>query len=108
MNSNGIIDLRKRLSKNLKRLIGNTVIEEKELAAFDLIMSRRQFLKAAQFTAIGALVASAYPPTAWGRYDRDLHVSPKDVGLTLSDQKTATIATQLVSGTELFQETVYA
>ena len=108
MNSNGIIYLRERLVKNLKRLIGNPVIEAKELAAFDLIMSRRQFLKTAQFTAIGALVASAYPPTAWGRYDKKLHVHPKDVGLTTGDMASVTQATQLITGTELFQDTIYA
>jgi hypothetical protein len=107
MNSNGILDLRERLVKNLKRLLGNPVIEAKELAAFDLIMNRRQFLKAAQFTAIGALVASAYPPTAWGR-DHKLHVHPKDVGLTVGEQASVSQATQLVTGTELFQDTIYA
>jgi hypothetical protein len=67
MKAKRILDLRERLIQNLNRMIANPVIEAKELAAFDLIMNRRQFLKAAQFTAIGALVDSAYPPTAWGR-----------------------------------------
>lgn len=84
------------------------MIEAKELAPFDLIMNRRQFLKAAQFTAIGALVASACPPTAWGRYDKKLHVHPKDVGLTPTEQASVSQATQLTTGTELFQDTVYA
>ena len=108
MNVNRITDLREKLVKNLKRLIGNPVIEAKELAAFDLIMDRRQFLKAAQFAAVGALVASACPPTAWGRYDRKLHVDPGDVGLTDGEQASVSIPTQIVSGTELFQDTIYA
>jgi hypothetical protein len=71
-------------------------------------MNRRQFLKAAQYTAIGALVASVYPPTAWGRFDKKLHVNPKAVGLTTSDQASVSNATQVLTGTELFQDTIYA
>jgi hypothetical protein len=109
MNSNGIMDLRKRLSKNLRRLINNPVIEAKELAAFDLIMSRRQFLKSAQLTAIGALVASAYPPTAWGKvFDDCQFVKPGDVGLTPAEMATVTQASGIDFGTELFQDTIYA
>jgi hypothetical protein len=37
-----------------------------------------------------------------------LHVDPAEVGLTVTDQASATLATQLTVGTELFQETVYA
>ena len=61
INSNNINKLSYFVTKNLKRLIGNPTIEAKELAAFGLILDRRQFLKAAQFTAIGALVSSIYP-----------------------------------------------
>jgi hypothetical protein len=109
MNSNAIMELRQRLAKNLKRLIGNPVIEEKELAAFDLIMSRRQFLKTAQLTAIGALVASAYPPTAWAKVsDACRFVKPGDVGLTPAEMATVTQASGIDFGTELFQDTIYA
>ena len=103
-----ISNLRVSLSNNLKRLIGNPAIEAKELTAFDVIMDRRQFLKAAQFTAIGALVASVYPPSAWGRFDRKLKINPKYVGLTVGEQASVSQATQLVTGTELFQDTIYA
>ena len=108
MNSKYKINLRETLSKNLNRLIGNSEIEAKELAAFDIIMDRREFLKAAQLTALGALVASVYPPSAWGRFDKNLHVPPKTVGLTASDMASVSQATQLVTGTELFQDTIYA
>ncbi len=108
MNSKYKINLRETLSKNLKRLIGNSEIEAKELAAFDIIMDRREFLKAAQLTVVGALVASVYPPSAWGRFDKKLHVPPKAVGLTAGDMASVSQATQLVSGTELFQDTIYA
>ena len=108
MHIESTIGLRKRLVKNLKRLIGNPVIEAKELAAFDLIMSRREFLKTAQFAAVGALVGSAFPPTAWGRYDRELTVRPEEVGLTPEEMAAAAQATGISFGTELFEDTVYA
>jgi hypothetical protein len=47
MNPN-LIGLRKSLAANLRRLIDNQSIEEKELAAFDLLVSRRQFLVGAE------------------------------------------------------------
>lgn len=109
MNANRITNLRERLAKNLKRLIDNPVIEAKELAAFDLIINRRQFLKTAEITAIGALVTSAWPPTAWGKVSAACRsVKPNDVGLTPAEMATVTQASGIDFGTELFQDTIYA
>jgi hypothetical protein len=100
--------LRSRLRAQLRKTVGQPAVEAKELAAFDLLMSRREFLKASQYTAIAGLIAAGTPPTLWGRRDRDLHVDPADVGLTVADQASATTATQVTVGTELFEEPVYA
>ena len=39
------LSLRQRLADRLRQVIGNPVIEQKELAAFDIVMSRRDVLK---------------------------------------------------------------
>ena len=103
-----IVQLREQLACNLHRLIGNEAVEKKELAAFDLIMSRRQFLKAAEVEALAALVGSSMVPTAWGKTDPKLKVDPGKVGLTVEDQAAVSKATQLVYGTELNQDPIYA
>ncbi|MGB3685037.1 MAG: hypothetical protein WA991_04330, partial [Ornithinimicrobium sp.] len=99
---------REALSDRLRKAIGNPQIEEKELAAFDVVMSRRQVLHGAQLTAVAGLVTAGTPPTMWGRTDPLLHVPAGDVGLTTADIASVSTPAQLALGTELFQDTVYA
>ncbi len=103
-----ILELRARLAARLKPLIRNPVIEAKELAAFDLVMSRRAFLKTSTLAAMSALVMAGIPPTIWARRYRELKVCPGDVGLTDAEQASVGVATQLITGTELFQDSIYA
>ncbi len=103
-----ILRLRATLAANLRRLIRRPAVEAKELAAFDLLMTRRAFLNAAQMTAVGALVQSALPPTAWGKADPDLAVSANEVGLTAADESSVLAASQLQFGSELFTDSIYA
>jgi hypothetical protein len=71
-------------------------------------VSRRQFLVGAELATVGALVASSLVPTMWGKVSSSLAVAPSAVGLTRAMQASAPKATQLLSGTELFQDTLYA
>lgn len=101
--------LRRRLAERLRQVIGNPVIEEKELAAFDIVMSRRDVLKlGGSSLVVAGLVAAGVPPTAWGKRDPSLGVHPNEVGLTLEEQASVTQAVDISIGTELFQQTVYA
>jgi len=101
--------LRRRLADRLRQVIGNPVIEEKELAAFDIVMSRREVLKlGGSSLMVAGLVAAGVPPTAWGQRDPSLGVHPCQVGLTAEEQASVSLATQLGIGTELFQQTIYA
>jgi len=110
MNLIQLRELRQRLAARLKSLIRNPAIEEKELAAFDLVMSRREFLKASELATVSALVMAGVPPTVWAKAAKDpnLKVCPQDVGLTDGDQAMVGVATQLLVGTELFQDSIYA
>ncbi|GAA1469335.1 hypothetical protein [Microbacterium thalassium] len=100
--------LRARLAARLRQRIGQPEVEAKELRAFDVVMDRRQFLTTAQLGIVGGLVASGIPPTRWGAVDSALAVEPAEVGLTLADEMSVPVATQLTFGTELFQETIYS
>ncbi|MGB3184557.1 MAG: hypothetical protein WBB15_01700, partial [Ornithinimicrobium sp.] len=100
--------LRERLGSRLGRVIGNPVIERKELAAFDLVVSRRQVMHGSGIAAVTALVAAGTPPTMWGRQDSALAVDPATVGLTQAEQVSVTAAVALSVGSETFQDTVYA
>ncbi len=102
-------ELRAQLARRLKAALGNPQVERKELMAFDLLMNRRDFLKRAEkLAALTALVNTGLVPTAWGQVNPDMKVSPKQVGLTTTEQSTVTIASQLGYGTELFQDSVYS
>jgi hypothetical protein len=100
--------LRRRLASRLSQVVRSPVIEEKELAAFDIVMSRRKFLKASQMAMVAGLVAAGRPPTTWASADPDLGVSAGEVGLTPEEQASVTVASQLSIGTETFEDSIYA
>ena len=101
--------LRQRLADRLRQVIGNPVIEQKELAAFDIVMSRRDVLKLGRNSLVVAgLVSAGVPPTVWARRDPSLGVHPCEVGLTAEEQASVSRAAQLGIGTELFEQTIYA
>jgi len=100
--------LRRKLKERLRAIIRKPEVEAKELAAFDIVMSRRKFLKTSQFAVIGGLIAAGTPPTLWGRRDSALAVEAAQVGLTLADTSSVTAAATLTMGTELFPEPVYS
>ncbi len=101
--------LRQRLANRLREVIGNPVIEEKELAAFDIVMGRRDVLKLGRNSLVVAgLVSAGVPPTVWARRDPSLGVHPCEVGLTPAEQASVTKAVDVSIGTELFQQTIYA
>jgi hypothetical protein len=103
------LTLRQRLAERLRKIIANPVIEEKELAAFDIVMSRREVLKLAGSSAIVVgLVSAGVPPTVWARRDPSLAVHPCEVGLTSEEQASVTRAVDISIDTELFQQTIYA
>ena len=101
--------LRQRLADRLRQVIGNPVIEQKELAAFDILMSRRDVLKLGRNALVVAgLVSAGVPPTVWARRDPSLGVHPCEVGLTPEEQASVSIAVDTRIDTELFQQTIYA
>ena len=100
--------LRERLAARLSKVIGNPAIERKELAAFDIVVGRREVLHGTGLAAVTALVAAGTPPTMWGRQDPELAVAPAEVGLTQAEQASVTAAVGLSVGSETFQDTVYA
>ena len=101
--------LRQRLADRLRQVIGNPVIEQKELAAFDIVMSRRDVLKLGRNSLVVAgLVSAGVPPTVWARRDPSLGVHPCEVGLTAEEQASVTKAVDVSIGTELFEQTIYA
>ena len=100
--------LRRKLKERLRAIIRKPEVEAKELAAFDIVMSRRKFLKTSQFAVIGGLIAAGTPPTLWGRRDSALAVEAAQVGLTLADTASVTAAATLTMGTEVFPEPVYS
>jgi len=101
--------LRRRLADRLRQVIGNPVIEAKELAAFDIVMNRRDVLKLGRNSLVVAgLVAAGVPPTSWARRDPSLGVHPCEVGLTAEEQASVSRAVGVSIGTELFQDTIYA
>jgi len=51
-----LIELRNQLATRLAHQIGDPAVEAKELRAFDLLVGRRQFLKAAGLGTLAALV----------------------------------------------------
>ena len=104
-----LLKLRNKLADRLARTLRNPTVEKKELAAFDLMITRRQFLKAAELSVMGALVNSALVPTAWGQCSTDCPtVTPAEVGLTPAEMAEVAQATGVAYGTELFQDTIYA
>ena len=104
-----LIELRNKLAERLARQINNPVIEAKELHAFDLMISRRLFLKGTGLATLAALVSSSLPPTAWAKKaSHACNFKPNDVGLTPAEMAAVTQATGISYGTELFQDTIYA
>ncbi len=104
-----LIELRNKLAERLARQINNPVIEAKELHAFDLMISRRLFLKGTGLATLAALVSSSLPPTAWAKKaSHACNFKPNDVGLTPAEMAAVTRATGISYGTELFQDTIYA
>lgn len=104
-----ITQLRRRLGDRLRQVLAAPTIEDKELAAFDIVMSRRELLRnAGVAAAVVGLVDAGVPPTLWGRSEPALHVPASAVGLTLQDQSSIARASKLSIATELFTETVYA
>ena len=86
--------LRRRLADRLRQVIGNPVIEEKKLAVFDIVMSRRDVLKPGRNSLVVAgLVSAGVPPTVWARRDPSLGVHPCEVGLTPDEQASVSGAT---------------
>ncbi|MGB3184994.1 MAG: hypothetical protein WBG36_03220 [Ornithinimicrobium sp.] len=100
--------LRERLAARLSKVIGNPVIERKELAAFDIVVGRREVLHCSGLAAVTALIAAGTPPTMWGRHDPELAAAPSEVGLSQAEQASVTAAVALSVGSETFQDTVYA
>ncbi|MEA3410709.1 MAG: hypothetical protein U9R74_04125 [Pseudomonadota bacterium] len=101
-----LLDLRRRLALRLRELIANPGVEEKELAAFDLLVSRRTFLKTAEVAVLANLVNSTLVPSAWGACDPSFEVDRKAVGLSEEDEEAIGKASRLTFGTETFQDTI--
>lgn len=85
-NNNSIKSLREKLRHNLKKLLKQDTVREKELNAFDKLVSRRNFLaNSGRLAVLGALVSSGLVPSAWAGSlnDKDYAVgTPQDIGIT--------------------------
>ncbi|MEM9242493.1 MAG: hypothetical protein AAGA27_00355 [Pseudomonadota bacterium] len=100
--------VREKLSQRLKHVIEDDNIREKELKAFDLLVSRRQFLKgSAKVGLFAGLVKSGLIPTAWGQVDKALHVDPKEVGLTAQSMASLQTPGGLTLNGELFRDVTH-
>ncbi|MCL9782413.1 hypothetical protein M9194_13345 [Vibrio sp. S4M6] len=98
--------LREKLRSQLKSILKQPTVIEKELKAFDKVLSRRAFLtKSGKIAALTGLVSSGMVPTAWANYtgDSDYDVgAPEDNGITLEEQASESAVVYLKATTESF------
>uniref|UniRef100_UPI00137241AE hypothetical protein n=1 Tax=Vibrio sp. V23_P3S9T160 TaxID=1938675 RepID=UPI00137241AE len=86
-----LIALREKLSKLLNNKINNVGLVNKQLAIFDHIVSRRQFLGGAgKLSALTMLINSGLAPSVWASQSPQYQVT--DENLQLSDEEQAEMA----------------
>jgi hypothetical protein len=104
--------LREVLSKRLEGVIDQASIREKELSAFDRLVSRRGFLRGgAKISLFTGLVASGLVPTRWALARPDvsnLKINPSEVGLTPEEMAAVKLPAAIVQSSELYSDVVYA